>query len=108
MPKKPEPGSPFQGVSDYDEVVVSAIKAFASGRDVPANAARIAWDFVLNVLCGTFDQSYRPERPHDTAFVEGRRFVGLQLVKLRNLDLSQPRETNVRSRTAGRDPDRAA
>lgn len=106
MAKKLEPGSPFYGVSDYDARVASAIQAWTSGKDVPANAAKLAWDYTIRVLCATYDQSYRPEKPHDTTFVEGRRFVGLQLLKLRDLDLTTLRENNAPGHS-GRDPDRS-
>ena len=103
MAKKLEPGSPFYGVSDYDVRIASAVKAFASGRDVPANVAKIVWDYTIRVLCAAYDQSYRPDKPTDTAFVEGRRFVGLQLLKLRDIDLSTLKEPNA----TGHNPDRA-
>lgn len=36
-------------------------------------------------ICGLDDLSYRPTSDRDTAFAEGKRFVGLQILKLAKL-----------------------
>ena len=36
-------------------------------------------------LCGLDDLSYRPDSDRDTAFAEGKRFVGLQLYKIAHI-----------------------
>jgi hypothetical protein len=38
--------------------------------------------------CSTYDLSFRPQSQRDTDFAEGRRFVGLQLVKLTKINLA--------------------
>ena len=46
---------------------------------------KTALDFIINEICRTYDLSYRPEEKggeRETAFAEGRRFVGLEIVKI--------------------------
>lgn len=49
--------------------------------------------WIIETLCGTYDLSYRPESDRDTAFAEGRRFVGLQIVKELNTNPKQRKDT---------------
>lgn len=61
----------------------SAIQALERGNATSGQQKRaLAW--LINKACATYDLSYRPgdEGRRDTDFAEGRRFVGLQLVKL--------------------------
>lgn len=70
-----------------------AIQALANGNANDGQQQR-AIAFIVNVLCGTYDLSYRPGElagERDTAFAEGRRFVGLQLVRLMK---TKPPETS--------------
>lgn len=70
----------------WDKTDVYAIQALAMGNANDLQQKR-ALDFIIG-LCGTYDLSYRPggqEGDRDTAFAEGKRFVGLQIVKLINL-----------------------
>ena len=60
--------------------VTLAIKGLANGTANDAQQKR-ALNWIVETLCGTYDLSYRPLSDRDTAFAEGRRFVGLQLVK---------------------------
>jgi hypothetical protein len=64
----------------YDDADTYAIKALAAGVANEGQQKR-ALDWIINTLCGTYDLSYRPESDRDTAFAEGKRHVGLQLVK---------------------------
>lgn len=98
-------GSPFIGLDQYTVHDASAVQALVSGRDVPAAVAKRAFDYIVDVLAATYDQSYRPDRPQDTAFAEGRRFVGLQLVKLSKLNLNNLKVTHGNA-NPGRDPGR--
>ena len=61
----------------------SALQALVRG-DCPSHLQQRAMAFIINDLCGTYDLSYRPgaEGDRDTAFAEGKRFVGMQIVKL--------------------------
>ena len=99
MAKRPAPGSPFAGVDAYDLPIVSAIKAVQRTPE-----GRQAFTYIIEVLAGYYDLSYRAT-DRDTVFMEGRRFVGAQLVKLINLDTQQLREKHARPGSS-RDPER--
>lgn len=49
---------------------------------------RRAMTFIVHQLCGTYDLSYRPTSDRDTAFAEGKRFVGLQMVKFSRINIA--------------------
>lgn len=63
----------------------SAIQALARGEADQLQQQR-ALNFILHNVCGTYDLDYRPD-PRDHAFVSGKRFVGLEIVKLIKLNL---------------------
>lgn len=72
--------------AEYEVADLGAIQALARGEALPHQQTRaLAW--IVNEICRTYDLSYRPESPHDTAFAEGKRYVGLQLVKAMKLNL---------------------
>lgn len=76
----------------------SAIKGVAYGT-ASAEQQRHAMQWIIQVLCSTYDMSYRPggdDGRRDSDFAEGMRCVGNQLVKLVNIDLSKlPRDANM-------------
>lgn len=68
-----------------------ALQLLEKGTASPEMQQR-ALAYIVNVLCGTYELSYRPgagDGERDTALAEGRRFVGLQVVKLLKTDLSK-------------------
>lgn len=72
----------------FEDADVAAFQALQRGNANPEQQKRaLAW--VIEKAAGTYDLSYRPgaEGQRDTDFAEGRRFVGLQLVKLLKLKL---------------------
>ena len=82
-----KPHSPFSGIDNYLPADTGAIRAMAVGEATPDQQSR-ALKFIVETLCATYDLSYR-ETDRDTAFVEGRRFVGTQIVKHTRLDLER-------------------
>jgi len=93
--------NPYEPV-DYDEMVVGALRAIATGT---ANAGQqaTAWAWIQYVTgVGEYaDLSFRPggqDGERVTAFAEGRRFVGLQLLKMIHPDVLEAieREKNKR------------
>ena len=90
-PKKPagvpewEPWKP----AAWEIPDAGAIQALQRGDATPDQQKR-ALTFIVNVLAGTYDGSFRPgpDGERVTAFAEGKRHVGLQIVKLANLSLS--------------------
>lgn len=63
----------------------SALQALARGEATPEQQQR-ALNWIIHNACGTYDLDYRPD-PRDHAAVSGRRFVGLEIVKLIKLNL---------------------
>lgn len=84
---KPPVGAPWAPAS-YEIADAGALQALARGECEPHQQQR-ALKFIVESLCGTYDLSYRPSGDRDTAFAEGKRHVGLQIVKLTKLKLNQ-------------------
>ncbi|BES72168.1 hypothetical protein RE428_31860 [Marinobacter nanhaiticus D15-8W] len=72
---------------EWEPADVRAIQSLASGEATPDMQKR-ALDFLINKACLTYDLSYRPGSDRETTFAEGRRFVGLQIVKLLHINLA--------------------
>lgn len=71
----------------YSVAEIEALKAMARGEAQP-HQQKMALDWLINTAAGTYDLSYRSDAEggeRETAFAEGRRFVGMQAVKLVNL-----------------------
>jgi hypothetical protein len=102
---KPPAGAPW-APAPYDNRIVGAMQAIASGRDVPGYLAKIALDWIIDTACGTYDMSYRPQSDRDTAFAEGKRHVGNQIIKMIKLNPVAMKETDGRSSRTDRDPGR--
>lgn len=74
----------------YDEATAFAFKALASGTANDGQQKAVV-DYILAVS-GAYDLSYRPDAmggDRATAFAEGKRFVGLQLIKMMNLPVGR-------------------
>jgi len=71
----------------YELADIAAIKGLAGGTATPEQQQR-ALRWLIETVCCTYELSFRPNSDRDTAFAEGRRFVGLQVVKALKLDLS--------------------
>ena len=78
MKSDPHPWKPV-AVEMADTV---AIQALASGN-ADADQQRRALSWIIHNACAAYDQSYRPgvDGDRNTAFAEGRRFVGLAIIK---------------------------
>lgn len=72
----------------FDATDAAAIQALSKGI-ANADQQKRAIKWIINSACATYDVSYRPgeEGRRDTDFAEGRRFVGLQIVKLVNIKI---------------------
>jgi len=68
----------------------AAIQALQRGDATPEQQ-RHALTFIVNTLAATYDCSFRTGDDGDrvSAFAEGKRWVGLQVVKLANLSLGK-------------------
>lgn len=71
--------------ADYDDALIGAVKALSTGTANDAQQKR-ALDWIIRTVCGTYDLSYRPDSDRDTVFAEGKRHVGMQIVKMMKLE----------------------
>jgi len=68
----------------YTLAEAHAIRALQAGS-ADEHAQRRALRWIVETAAGTYQPSYRPDSDRDTAFAEGRRSVGLAIVKLLNM-----------------------
>lgn len=68
---------------------VMAIKSLAMGSATPEQQ-KIALEFIISKLCQSL-HPYFSENPNNTAFFMGRRFIGLELMRLINLEMKESR-----------------
>src|SRR6185437_11911050 len=71
----------------WENADAGAIQALMRG-DAAAHQQQRAIKFIVEQVCGTYDLSYRSASDRDTCFAEGKRSVGLQIVKLTHVNLS--------------------
>lgn len=78
--------------ADYEIADAAAIQALLRGDATPDQQRR-ALEWIVNDCSGYYDLSFRPGEggDRDTAFAEGKRAVGAQIVKLSKLALSRIR-----------------
>lgn len=69
---------------EWDIPTISAIQALQKGEATAAQQQQ-ALHWIINEASATYGVSFQLEGDRETAFAEGRRFVGLQLVKLLHL-----------------------
>lgn len=84
--KAPKPWEPVP----WEDHHVFALQGLQAGTATP-DQQRAALDWILRGLCATYELSYRPDG--GTEFCEGRRFVGLQIVKLLNINPTKLKRT---------------
>ena len=85
------PASAAYAPPPYELTDIGAIKALSTGTANEGQQQR-ALRWIIEVVCGTYDLSYRPTSDRETVFAEGRRFVGLNIVKALNLDTTKLRK----------------
>ena len=88
----------------YDDADIAAYRALSRGEASPAQQMRVL-SHLVEGIAGYYDISYRSDKDggdRATAFHEGRRYVGAQVVKLTKLVPSG------REQRTDRDPDRHA
>ena len=73
-----------------DKADTAALQALARGEASTEQQKR-ALRWIIEAAAATYDQSYRPDT-HETAFAEGRRFVGNTLVKELKINLLNLKE----------------
>lgn len=76
---------------EYDLADVTAFQALSRGDASPDLQMR-ALKWLIEGAANTYGLSFDPQSDRGTAFAEGRRFVGLQVVKMLKLDASKLRK----------------
>jgi len=65
--------------------VTLAIKSLSTGT-ANEEQQKLALKWIIEELCGTYNQSYYPDSQSDTVFAEGKRFVGNSIVREVNIN----------------------
>lgn len=71
----------------YEVKHISAFQALERG-EATDHQQKLALEWLILRASAVNDQSYWPDSDRATAFAEGRRFVGLQIMKLLSLNAS--------------------
>ena len=71
---------------EWDKADAAALQALQDGTATEHQQKR-ALDWIIRKAAATYDLSFSPEGERLTSFAEGRRFVGLQVVKLLAINL---------------------
>lgn len=85
--KEPVPYAATQ----FEDYHVYAIKALEKGAATPEQQ-KLFLHLLLNGVCQTYNLSYHPNNERDSCFAEGKRFVGLEIVRALNKDMTKKRE----------------
>lgn len=67
----------------FEPIIVAGIRALSMGT-ASEHQQRTVFEWIYKDLAGIGSQSFRTGDSHQTAFMEGRRFVGVVLVNLAN------------------------
>lgn len=73
----------------------SALQALARG-DADARAQQHALKVIVEKLAGAYEETFVPREPGTSDYLQGRRSVGLQIVKLLKVDLAALRQAEQR------------
>ena len=91
--KKPLDKDPWKPVT-VELADTTALQALAEGKANEGQQKR-ALDWIIRAAAGAYDLSFRPGLDGDrvTAFAEGRRFVGLSIIKELHINASRVRRS---------------
>jgi hypothetical protein len=73
--------------AEWELADASALQAIARG-DANATQQKRALSVIVEKLAGTYEHTFVPGAQDQTIYLEGRRSVGLQIVKLLKVDLA--------------------
>lgn len=79
MPAKKEHQKKPWEQAGYTKRDIVAMQALMEGK-ADADQQKRALDWIVNNVCKTYDMSYRPDSDRDTAFAEGKRYCGNQII----------------------------
>lgn len=75
----------------FEDHEIAAIRAMADGV-ANAGQQRLAFELIVGRLCAVGDLAFRPDDKggeRATAFASGKQWVGLQMCKLANLNITK-------------------
>lgn len=78
---------------EWEPADVEAFQALQRG-DCPPHLQKRALEWLIRKAAATYELSFSPGDDRLTSFAEGRRFVGLQVVKMLSLDTNKMRTTH--------------
>lgn len=76
---KAEPWKPH----DWDAATAYALRSLQTGTASPEQQM-FALGWIIDA-CGTYDLEFRPDSERSSCFAAGKRWVGLQIIKLLNI-----------------------
>lgn len=82
--------------AEWDKFDAACIQAVARG-EADARQQQHALKVIVEKLAGTYEHTFVPRETETTVYLEGRRSVGLQVVKLVKVDLAQVKDTQPHS-----------
>lgn len=85
MAVKPAPYKPWLPAT-YARANAAALQALLRGEATP-HQQKLALDWIIEQAARTYDTTYFPDSDRDSAFAEGKRFVGNQIIKMLKLNL---------------------
>lgn len=71
----------------YTVAIAEAVKAVAAGNATPSQQMA-CMNWIITQAASTYDETFVPGSPDASDYLAGRRNVGLQLVKLVNVSIS--------------------
>lgn len=83
MRKRQLPADDPRAPATYNKRIVYAVKALVAGN-ANDEQQKIALNWIINNCCGAYDLEFRAD-DRSSAFAGGKRFVGLQIIKLVNM-----------------------
>jgi hypothetical protein len=84
----PSPPTPVDAPPTYDRSIVIAMQALARG-EADSEQQKRAYFWILKRACLINDVGYRKGSFDESAFLLGRRFVGVEIVKLLEVPVSK-------------------
>lgn len=90
--RKPSRREPWQP-AEWEPADAAALQALARGEaDAGAQGRALKW--IIEKAAGTYDQSFYPDNARVGDFLEGRRSVGNQILKLVKINLSTSKQVD--------------
>ncbi len=72
----------------YEDSHVAAIQALMRGNATEGQQ-QLALKFIIEDVCSTYDEPYRPDSERDTTFALGKRHAGMEIVKLTKVKMGK-------------------